>query len=83
MDTEFLNIQMVIFIKDNFKWIKYVEEAFILIIMGQNMMDYGEMINKMDLALKHGKTALNLKAIILMVKNMERVNFNQNYNFHY
>ena len=50
MDTELLNIQMVIFIKG----IKFVEEAFILIIMGQNMMDYGEMINKMDLELKHG-----------------------------
>ena len=83
MDTELLNIQMVIFIKDNFKWIKFVEEAFILIIMGQNMMDYGEMINKMDLELKHGQMALNLKAFIQMVKNMERVNFNQNYYFHF
>jgi hypothetical protein len=75
MGMGLLDILMVMFMSDNFKWIRYMEKEFILIKMVPNMMENGEMINKMGLVLNPGKMAPNLKELILTAKNMEKVHF--------
>jgi hypothetical protein len=75
MGMGLLDILMVMFMSDNFKWIRYMEKEFILIKMVPNMMENGEMINKMGLVLNPGKMAPNLKELILTAKNMEKVYF--------
>ena len=75
MGKELLDIPMAMFMSDNFKWIRYVEKEFILIKMVPNMMESGQMINKMGLVLNPGKMAPNLKELILTAKNMEKVHF--------